>query len=42
MSRSAMISVPELGEPIDTVLSSRSSIVSMPESALTTTWVMFG
>ena len=40
--RSAMISVPEFGAPTETVLSFRSSIDSMPESALTTTCVMFG
>ena len=37
-----MISVPEFGAPTETVLPLRSSIDSMPESALTTTWVMFG
>ena len=40
--RSAMISVPEFGAPTETVLPLRSSIDSMSESALTTTWVMFG
>ena len=37
-----MTSVPEFGEPTETVLPRMSSIVSMPESALTTTCVMFG
>ena len=41
ISRSAMISVPEFGAPTETVLPFRSSIDSMPESALTTTCVMF-
>ena len=40
--RSAITSVPEPGEPTETVLSRRSSSFSMPESALTTTCVMFG
>ena len=34
ISRSAITSVPELGEPTETVLPLRSSIVSMPESAI--------
>ena len=41
-SRSAITSVPEPGEPTDTVRPRMSSIVSIPESALTATWVMFG
>ena len=41
-SRSAITSVPEFGEPTETVLSFRSSIRSMPESAFTATCVMFG
>jgi hypothetical protein len=39
--RRAITSVPEPGDPTEIVLPTMSSIVSMSESALTTTWVMF-
>jgi hypothetical protein len=39
ISRLAITSVPDWGEPVEMVLPLKSSTESMPESVLTTTWV---